>query len=799
MTAGFLSVFVLLFAARGSSGLPLSIPPLPEDTTLTAAAPAECLGYLSWYGAAEPDADSTNQTEQLLADEEVQAFLHGVFDEIDATLRRNGGGEGEMAASIGLPLAKLVLTRPTAMFVSEVGPISAANVNIKAGLIVSGGDQAAELKRLVGQVEQLMARGALAPRDVTIAGAAFKDLPLPGPIPPVQWGFQGDYFVLAVGQGTAERIVRNLAEPGEPPAWLKQVHGRMPVARPAMVQYVNLSKIRDTVLPFLGATAPKVIEALGLENVEWAANVMGLDDTSTLTRSFIATSGEPGGVFKLISDKPLTAKDLRRVPLDATWAVVSRFDAAKVYQDVLDAIGDINPVAHDGILGEIDQMETSMGFRIQQDVLEPLGDVWSFYNSPGDGGLLVTGLIAMVEVRDPARGKELLGRINTMLRNSTDDDAVATFQSHGQQVYYLRLRNAPLAPAWCLTDDALVFGLYPQTIKAFLARNGKATPSLAKAPAVAAALKQRPAMLSYQDTGQFFRLLYPVLQAVTPVVSGELRRQEINFDTSLLPSATAIYPHLTPAVSTVTRHKDGVGSVSHESIPGVSGGLGAASTLMGFATPAYQSFGVANTRTQASNNLKQLGLAMHNFHDVYRALPAPASVDKDGKPLLSWRVHVLPFLEQQALYQKFHLDEPWDSEHNKKLIKQMPDVFKSPGGKKVGMYETCFLVPVGKDTLFPPSKRADGQGISFAQVTDGLSNTAMVVEAAPESAVIWTKPEEWKFDPKKPTQSLIGHRKGGFFALLGDGSVRFISENVNGENLRNLFMRNDGKPVDLNK
>src|SRR5260370_4929892 len=71
---------------------------------------------------------------------------------------------------------------------------------------------------------------------------------------------------------------------------------------------------------------------------------------------------------------------------------------------------------------------------------------------------------------------------------------------------------------------------------------------------------------------------------------------------------------------------------------------------------------------QCANNLKQIGLALHNYNDAYARLPAVANFDKQGKPLLSWRVHLLPFIEQEDLYKEFHLDEPWDSEHNKQLI-----------------------------------------------------------------------------------------------------------------------------------
>src|SRR5438093_7201056 len=80
-------------------------------------------------------------------------------------------------------------------------------------------------------------------------------------------------------------------------------------------------------------------------------------------------------------------------------------------------------------------------------------------------------------------------------------------------------------------------------------------------------------------------------------------------------------------------------------------------------------------RQTSVNNLKQLALAMHNYHDTYGHLPPAALKNKKGKPLLSWRVALLPFVEEDKLYKEFRLDEPWDSAHNKKLLAKMPKLF----------------------------------------------------------------------------------------------------------------------------
>jgi hypothetical protein len=196
-------------------------------------------------------------------------------------------------------------------------------------------------------------------------------------------------------------------------------------------------------------------------------------------------------------------------------------------------------------------------------------------------------------------------------------------------------------------------------------------------------------------------------------------------------------------------------------------------------------------RTQSVNNLKNIGLAMHSYHDANKRLP-PAGIssinDPTGKPILSWSVAILPYIDQGPLYNQFDLTQPWNHPTNKKLIARMPQIYVVPGTEAPeGM--THYRVLVGPQTMFEP-----GQRIKMASVTDGTSNTIMAVEAA--EATIWTRPDDLPFDPKGPLPK-FGTSPEGFNALFGDGTVRFIRANTPPETLRALITRNGGELVQI--
>ena len=203
--------------------------------------------------------------------------------------------------------------------------------------------------------------------------------------------------------------------------------------------------------------------------------------------------------------------------------------------------------------------------------------------------------------------------------------------------------------------------------------------------------------------------------------------------------------------------------------------------------PAVQAAREAARRMQSSNNVKQLLLAMLNHESAYRQFPLRATVDKNGGKLLSWRVALLPYLEENALYNEFHQDEPWDSPHNIQLVDRMPAIFRHPSSLAEKGH-TVYLAPYRDDTIWNSKKP------KMNTITDGTSNTIAIVEVQDEYAVPWTKPEDLDLNDLENFSLLRAPTaQAGFF----DGSVRTISNAIDSETLEALVTSQGGEVVNV--
>jgi hypothetical protein len=208
----------------------------------------------------------------------------------------------------------------------------------------------------------------------------------------------------------------------------------------------------------------------------------------------------------------------------------------------------------------------------------------------------------------------------------------------------------------------------------------------------------------------------------------------------------------------------------------------------------------AAKRTQSQNNLTHLAIAMHYYHDANGTLP-PAQSPRDqfnpAMPKVSWRVLLLPYLgrDYRGLYEKYNFNEPWDSPNNKRLLDEMPDVYKLPGDNTPKPRHTYYQVFVSSPSASPHALFSTDpkELIALSGIKDGTSNTLMIVEAA--TAVEWTKPDDIAFDPNGPAPALGQHFNGGCNAATADMKVHWLPGTIDPATLKALITRDGGEDV----
>ena len=191
---------------------------------------------------------------------------------------------------------------------------------------------------------------------------------------------------------------------------------------------------------------------------------------------------------------------------------------------------------------------------------------------------------------------------------------------------------------------------------------------------------------------------------------------------------------------------------------------------------------------QSMGKVKNIATALLAYHKDKGKFPPAATLSKEGKPLLSWRVQILPYLGHNLLYKQFKQNEPWDSEYNKKLIRRIPPSFRETQDD-LNKGTTPFQAPVGLATIFPPG----GTGTNSIQIINELSNTIMIVKVPEDKSAIWTKPEDWEIDVNLSAKDLLKGFTNAIVFACADGEVKTMPLKVAGDNIKSMLAI-EGKP-----
>lgn len=763
--------------------------PLPPDAGLQSAAPPECVLYAAHFGLATPDAKSTNEVEKLLAESEIQDFSHELTRLAEEVVKKLPADEEPNRLMVAtLPtIAKTLLSRPCMLYVASVDPNPIAPGG-RGGLVVSAGDQAPALRKAIEAWEELYLTEAAIGQSVKeskIDGVDVRQLPTPPGVPPIVWGVDGGYVFLTVGKGEAEALLTRLHAQGPAPDWLKELSDQATIPRPADLVYVNLKEVMKLSQPFIQVAAVaspvdpmKIIDALGLKQLRYAAVAAGLDESTSVLKLVVGHDEGAGGLLTLVDAQPLTKADFAGVPKTADFAFVGRVDADAIYSRALALVKEIDDDATQQWSDFEDQFKEEIGLDLHDDLISALGDRWTVYNSPAEGGSLLTGLCASVTVRDRAKAEKGLERIAqavaAMNQGRSRPLAVLLKTTVGEHtIHYVLVTGEEfvVSPAWCLTGDQLIVALSPQMVRVQLSRSADQG-TLADLPDVARQLaKGDVTSLTYLDGRGTAAFFYSYAQYAVTYGAGALYKQTgIQADLSKFPSYAAISKHLRPSVAVIRRGKNTISSESYSVGPAM-----APLAPMAGATVPLALFGMRAARMEAvavqdNYSLRTLATAAVSYAaDKNENMPR-AIRDADGKPLLSWRVALLPQLGEVALYERFKLDEPWDSPHNKGLISEMPYSYHDSGiDVEVGSGLTVFQLPNGKGTLYEGNKTPTDAEIDALPI--GRSQTVLFVAVTRERAVTWTKPDDVELTPDNLFERLQVRRNGEFSAAMNDGSV----------------------------
>ena len=789
VVANPLEMLLLLLLGGGfGSGIPGE-----EDPLIAKTAPADCLVYFSWADAGEAKADSENHTEQLLTEPAIQQFLKKGRGTLLPPIEQPRGANAPQPAMVGdmRKLVELVQGKAGAFFISDVQVAGNGPPRILGGGLLRADQDAHALEGLLEDFQSRVPKENIS--SVKIGKRTFSRVLIDEMALPVTWGIVGKYLVVGVGDGSAEEIMKRAR--GTTPEWLNGIRAKLAVPRTSSILHVDIKKVIQTVVTVTGNDELNdMLSALGLDGIQDFSMISGLDDTGCTTRALLAVEGEGRGVLSWIDSEPLRSDDLKIIDHDAPVALLFKLNPSAAFDLFLQVMGQFDPDAPEEISEELADVEQQFGVKLREDVLNSLGDTWRIFAPPGLVGP-INGWTAAIQVRDQQRMEQVLEKLlaianASLARGGERGPSIQSSTIKGHTAHTFTLTGAPVAPSWCLTDGELLVSVTPGGLR--LALGGGQGESLASLDDVKPLIGDgsRTLAMAYVDTKTLVKTVLPIAKMGLQGLAAA-QRGGPSLDISKLPPADAFLRHLQPAVIALQRTEDGVEITGRQTMPG--GNITASAPMLAaMLLPGVQSARTSARRMVSMSNLKQLALSLHVYSDAHSVFPASYNADGNGKPLLSWRVHVLPYLEQKDLYEQFHLDEPWDSEHNKKLIMKMPELFRSASSNaKPGM--TNYLGVAGKDGIFVNPKPGKAGGATMKQVADGLSNTIMLVEVNDDAAVIWTKPGDFTPDKDNPIKGLLGIRPSGFLAGFGDGSVQLIANTVDVDVVKAMFTKSGGE------
>ncbi len=651
---------------------------------------------------------------------------------------------------------------------------------------------------------------------------------------------EGPHFVISFGPNPAESVINVIdgkqSDITTLPDWKRRntLEDGQVLTGVAWVDVKRLvEKYADVEIPDQPGKTVRIgdmLEILGVDNLTEISGKQGYDGKVCVSRTDILHEGPRRGLLKLLEGRPMTLDSLPPLPEYSTAVMVGSLDAVEIYDTVISLITtfmdryDAPDQARQEFDDALNQVDDFVVGSLRDDLLANLGPVHAFFNDPtnGIGGF---GFGYAVKSKNPDKLRDILEAVLQQIpEGGPQGFQVIRNEKDGREFISFGQPPLPFFPTLTIDDDWLIVGLTSQTVESFQLRTqgelDKWTPTkeqqelFDKLPKEFVSLTLSDPRESIRAVNQYLPFLEAAMASAPP---GSAPQFLMKIE---LPSAERITKPMFPSASVATVDDDGIHYFGRQPLPGLPllgspDNLSTGTVAIGVALllPAVQQAREAARRTQSKNNLKQMGLALHNYHDVHQKFPAGV-IDGQENPedSLSWCAEILPYLDQAQLYNKLAMKQPRDDDANKEVGETALQVFENPSATPVelddGLARADYAGVAGLGKDGPEKKVKDkGAGIfayrratRIADITDGTSNTIMVGEVNKKRGP-WIQGGKSTIRPfvKQPyingEDGWGGNHTGGAFFLLADGTVRFISENINAETMEALVTIQGGETL----
>ena len=816
-------------------------------------------GGACWYAAAVPQQPAGSVNPATLIPQGVVLFAQcdGVLDHMPAIrqtakwksfdksgLRARVSDLLEMLASVGGPdAARLVRTTLDDLhqyglslgiaMTAEDQPLGLSPY----GVIVfhGAGDLKHELMTMLFELNRPVRRTV----ETRIKSGRQMSLVVPpeGPLPGLEvalWA-EGEHLVLAAGVNASDRVLamldRNAPNITESQFWndLRRNDG-FTVNQLGWIDTQTLATSLESLpLPPLPSGEQvgirDALDILGLANLKAITMRSGYRGEVTWDRVDVISSGPRTGLLALMNQRNMTLAELPPMPPALHGFLATTFNIPEAVDTILETVGDGLALVDPNTLG---QFERGVGQFTQmlgepRDVLAAgLGDVFCAYSEPG---MLPFGfspvLTASVRDRQKLTGAlDLLSQIRQAIPGLKEVTVKKRKKDSGTW-YTIAIPNVPVFPTILVTNDWLMVSLTPGAAQALTKRLAGGLAAWEPGPEHQSALADLPAEYSsimvmdpqpgYERLMSFVPIGLGLLKStVLPELSRETGVEiEMPFDMEDMPLPDEITGPMFPNISVGLATASGISFLSRKSVPLNPFGIVGTTAMVPMLVPLLKSASESERRTRSRNHLRQLGLAMHNYHDAYGRFPGGTVENDNLKPeeRLGWAVSILPFMDQANMYNSVQMEAGWEDQEDFVKDTTIPSYLNPSmprGGMPGGQIDYLAMTGVGPDAASlddaDPNAGIFGyrRKTRIRSITDGTSNTIMLANSA-EPVRYLQGSETMSGLSEKPyingPDGFGSPHAGGMHVLLADGSVRFVSESIDSTVMEALATKAGGEIV----